>query len=117
MTKILVNITLAIVTEEIDNILETYPKYPYQEAFAPSGLRQDLIAYVLNHIPNKYRAIEESSVHSPQTIPLICSAEQQIHIENLIHRGINDVLEKYNKNKGDRLQTVYSALPVSVCLN
>lgn len=117
MSKILVNITLAIVTEEIENILGIYPKYPYQEAFAPSGLRQDLIAYVLNHIPNKYRTIEETSLNLSQTIPLICSAEQQIHIENLIHRGIKDLLEKNNGNNCYKSQTVYSAAPASVCLN
>lgn len=43
MEKTLVNLTLAVVTEEVENILDSYPRYPYQEAFSPSGLRQDLI--------------------------------------------------------------------------
>ncbi len=38
MQKNLVNITLAVVTEEVEMILESYPKHPYQQAFSPSGL-------------------------------------------------------------------------------
>jgi len=97
MHKTLVNLTLAVVTEEVENILETYPKHPYQQAFAPSGLRQDLIAYVLSRIPNTYTAIESSESASNQTIQVRCSSEQLLHIENLIHTGIGDVLHSYHK--------------------
>jgi hypothetical protein len=44
MNKQLINVTLSVVTEEIEHILETYPKYPYQQAFSAFELRQDLIA-------------------------------------------------------------------------
>jgi hypothetical protein len=40
MQKNLVNMTLALVAEEVEIILGSYPKYPYQEAFSPWGLRQ-----------------------------------------------------------------------------
>jgi hypothetical protein len=96
MEKILVNLTLAVVTEEIENILDTYPKHPYQQAFAPSGLRQDLIAYVLSRIPNTYTAIESSESVPNKKVQVRCSSEQLLHIENLIHTGIRDVLHSYH---------------------
>ncbi|WP_341733224.1 MAG: hypothetical protein P2A85_18330 [Microcoleus anatoxicus] len=97
MNKTLVNLTLAVVTEEVENILDSYPRYPYQEAFAPSGLRQDLIAYVLSRVPNTYTALPSSDVMSDKTVQVRCSSEQLIHIENLIHTGISDVLHSYHK--------------------
>ena len=96
MQKTLVNLTLAVVTEEVENILESYPMYPYQEAFSSSGLRQDLIAYVLSRIPNTYSAIASSDSLSNNTIQVRCSSEQLLHIENLIHTGISDVLYSYH---------------------
>jgi hypothetical protein len=92
MPKTLVNLTLSVVTEEVEIILESYPKHPYQEAFSPSGLRQDLIAYVLSRVPNTYTAIEASESASNQTVQVRCSSEQLLHIENLIHTGILDLL-------------------------
>ena len=96
MPKNLVNITLALVTEEVEIILGNYPKYPYQEAFSPWGLRQDLIAYVLSRVPNKYIAID-SGESLNQKVQIRCSSEQLLHIENLIHTGIRDVLHSYQK--------------------
>jgi hypothetical protein len=97
MQKNLVNITLGVVTEEVEIILESYPKHPYQEAFSHSGLRQDLIAYVLSRVPNKYTAIDYGESVSNQTIQFRCSSEQLLQIENLIHTGICDLLHSYQK--------------------
>ena len=97
MQKNLVNITLAVVTEEVEIILESYPKYPYQEAFSPSGLRQDLIAYVLSRVPNKYIAIDSGESVSHHRVQVRCSSEQLLHIEDLIHTGIRDLLDSYQK--------------------
>lgn len=96
MQKTLVNLTLSVVTEEVEIILESYPKHPYQQAFSPSGLRQDLIAYVLSRVPNTYTAIEASESVSNQRVQVRCSSEQLLHIEKLIHTGIRDVLHSYH---------------------
>ena len=109
MQKILVNLTLALVTEEIEIILESYPKHPYQQAFSPSGLRQDLIAYVLSRIPNTYTTIEPYESVSNQRVQVRCSSEQLLHIENLIHTGIRDVLHNYDKVDYRVPQTVKSS--------
>lgn len=97
MDKTLVNLTLGVVTEEVENILDSYPRYPYQEAFSPSGLRQDLIAYVLSRIPNTYTVIAPFDSLLNKNVQVRCSSEQLLHIENLIHTGISDVLHSYDK--------------------
>ena len=113
MQKNLVNITLAVVTEEVEIILESYPKYPYQEAFSPSGLRQDLIAYVLSRVPNRYSAIDPGESVLSQTVEVHCSSEQLLHIENLIHTGIRDVLHSYEKIDYRLLEHVISGSRVA----
>jgi Late competence development protein ComFB len=97
MPKNIVNITLSVVTEEVEMILESYPQYPYQQTFSHSGLRQDLIAYVLSRVPNKYTAIDSGESVSNQTVQVRCSSEQLLHIENLIHTGIGDLLHSQQK--------------------
>lgn len=57
MSIIIINITLPVIIEKIKNILEIYPEYPYQQTFSSSGLRQDLIAYVLSRVSNTYTVL------------------------------------------------------------
>lgn len=97
MQKHLVNMTLGVVTEEVEIILESYPQYPYQQAFSQSGWRQDLIAYVLSRVPNKYMAIDSGESVSHHTVQVRCSSEQLLQIEDLIHTGICDLLHTYQK--------------------
>jgi hypothetical protein len=104
---------LIVVTEEIEIILESYPKHPYQQAFSPSGLRQDLIAYVLSRVPNTYTAIEASESVSKQAVQVRCSSEQLLNIENLIHTGIRDVLHSYHRIDYCLPKTVSSGAKVS----
>ena len=113
MQKSLVNITLAVVIEEVEIILESYPKYPYQEAFSPSGLRQDLIAYVLSRVPNKYTAIDSSEYISAQAVHFRCSSEQLLEIEDLIHTGIRDVLHSHDAIDYHFLEKVKSCSTVA----
>ena len=105
MSKTIINLTLPVVIEEIENILDTYPEHPYRIAFAPSGLRQDLVAYVLSRIPNIYTALEET--HSPsnnEELIRYCSA-RLLQIEHLIHLGIRDILHIYNRTNSYMLSS------------
>ena len=54
MSATIVNLTVPIVTEEIENVLCRYPHHPYQQAFAIPDLRQKLLVYVLSRVPNQY---------------------------------------------------------------
>ncbi|NEP01480.1 MAG: hypothetical protein F6K58_23050 [Symploca sp. SIO2E9] len=92
MSKKIVNLTLPIVSEEIEDVLETYPEYPYQRAFSNTNLRQDLVAYVLSHVPNKYTVIEDVQLVSSNSSLLHCTSEQRMQIERWIHLGICDIL-------------------------
>lgn len=93
MFKTVVNLTQQAVITEIENVLDTYPCHPYQRAFAISDLRQELIAYVLNRIPCVYHAVdsEQKTISFNYQLP---NVQQQLQLENLIHRGIYSILEE-----------------------
>ncbi|HEY9665180.1 MAG TPA: hypothetical protein V6C91_00155 [Coleofasciculaceae cyanobacterium] len=91
MTKKLINVTLSLVTSEIETILTHYPKY-HQEAFANSDLRLSLIAYVLSRIPNTYTVLEENQISSTDSMLTYYSSQRILDIERFIHLGILDIL-------------------------
>ncbi|MBW4613228.1 MAG: late competence development ComFB family protein [Desmonostoc vinosum HA7617-LM4] len=81
-----------LVVQEIENALENYPHYPYQEAFAHPDLRQSLIAYILNRVPNHYITVDEEETQYNISDCLHHCVEQSLHIETLIHQGIGQIL-------------------------
>ncbi len=99
MGKQLVNRTLPVVIEEIENILEAYPEYPYQQAFSQPTLRQNLIAYVLSRVPNQYIVVEEIQFSLKQIVLPHYSSKRLLDIEYWIHLGIRDVLQVHNQIK------------------
>jgi len=101
MEKELFNITLSVVIEEIENILPTYPKYPYQQVFSGTGLRQDLVAYVLSHVPNKYTVLEEKKDLKKPKLSVPYSTQNILEIEHYIHLGIHDLLHNYSQKDCD----------------
>jgi hypothetical protein len=94
MTKNLVNLTIYKVNQELETILENYPEHPYQEAFANPDIRQNLIAYILNRIPNHYITVEPEEKQQVLTnSDYLChSLEYSLHIEDIIHQGIEKIL-------------------------
>jgi hypothetical protein len=94
MTKTILNLTELAVIQDIETVLETYPDHPYQQAFSIPDLRQELIAYVLSHLSNRYVAVDEKHVtlfNSRCKLPY--STEQELCTETLIHQGIQKVLD------------------------
>jgi hypothetical protein len=99
MTKTIVNITITLVLKHLENILETYPHHPYQEAFANPDIRQTLIAYILSRIPNQYITLDQAE--KPELFcseSLYRSLETTSHIESIIHEGIEKVLHEQVEN-------------------
>lgn len=93
MSKNLVNLTIPIVVQELEDILETYPHHPYQEAFAHPDFRQILIAYILNRIPSHYITVDEAEKQElVNSDSLRAFLEQTLHIETVIHQGIEKIL-------------------------
>lgn len=88
MTKVIVNLTLPIVQEAIESILELYPQHPYREFFACPDARQDLVAYVLSRFPNSYTAVDDFYSELASYNTPFCSQEQRLRLETLIHQGI-----------------------------
>ena len=90
MSQQIINLTLPVVIQEIENIFDGCFYHPYQQAFAIPELRQKLIAYVLNRIRNRYVVIEEQATISDN----LCSQEQRLHIEAVIQSGIHQVFQE-----------------------
>lgn len=106
MKNKLINLTLSIVIDEIENILETYPKSPYQEAFSATGLRQGLVAYVLNHVPNRYIIVDKIEDFEKIKLSIPYSTQRLLDIENYIHLGIRDIWGIFNPTNRD-IQPAY----------
>ena len=96
-----VNLTQQSVLGEIQSVLDTYP-YNYQKAFALPNVRQELITFVLNHIPGFYSAVAVEQIqilnvqkenflnHKLPRSPL----KQQLHLQSLIHQGICAIIQE-----------------------
>lgn len=99
MSKTIVNLTIPLVVEEVERILETYPHHPYQQAFANPDLRQALIAYVLCRHSNQYITVdEEQQEECLNSQSLHLSFEDSDRLENTIHEGIADVLQNHTED-------------------
>ncbi|WP_066376224.1 MULTISPECIES: hypothetical protein [unclassified Anabaena] len=100
--RTVVNLTQQSVLGEIENVLDTYPYHPYQQAFALPDLRQELITFVLSRIPSFYSPVleeqptlqnceqESQLIHKLPRSPL----EQQLHLQRLIHQGIYSIFQE-----------------------
>jgi hypothetical protein len=92
MTQTIVNLTLPIVTDKIDDILAAYPLYEYRQIFAIPDLRQKLTTYVLARLPVVYVTMESSSACGLESTGHCYSYDQHEHINQLIHQGIDALL-------------------------
>ena len=95
MTKTLVNLTLPTVVGEIEQIVETYPHHPYQQAFANPDIRQELVAFVLTQIHNVYVAVEDREPVSANSETTPALTESETHLKSFIHEGIQQVLQAH----------------------
>jgi len=88
MAQTIVNLTLPIVTEKIEQTLKNYPQHPHQELFHSPEMRQKLTAYVLSRLPVIYVAMDNTQACGLNN-PVECySHDQHQQIDHLIHQGI-----------------------------
>lgn len=97
MTKTILNLTLPAVVSIIEDVLETYPHHPYQQAFSIPDLRQELIAYVLSRVSNYYVVVEDGQQPSVNFRSIVCSLKDRSCIEDLIRQGIEKIMYKQEK--------------------
>lgn len=93
MSKILVDLTLQLVNEEIENTLDDYPNFPYKQAFSKPKLRQQLTTYVLKEIPCNYivNNRKEELLIQPEPYSFW---ELPLRIKPHIHQGIQHILQE-----------------------
>lgn len=92
MTQTIVNLTLPIVTDRIDDILAAYPLYEYRQVFAVPELRQKLTSYVLARLPVVYVTMDSSTAGDVMSPGKCYSSDQHNQINQLIHQGIDALL-------------------------
>jgi hypothetical protein len=92
MDKQIVNLSHGVVTQTIEDVLETYPSHPYQQAFANPDLRQKLTAYVLSRIPSSYITVDGHAPAMANLAPLSRSLKQRHDLLELVHHGIQTIL-------------------------
>ncbi|WP_315791377.1 hypothetical protein [Fischerella sp. JS2] len=97
MTKTIFNLTLPVAVSCIEDVLETYPHHPYQQAFSIPDLRQELIAHVLSQVSNCYVVAEEDQQPCLNLGSLMCSLKDKYCIEDLIRQGIENIMYKREK--------------------
>ena len=87
MSNKVINLTLPVVEQELDALLEIYPHKLHQVEFTNSDLRQELLAYVLNRIPNYY--VTQNDSNCEKSSLMLATLELQQQIKTLIFQGIN----------------------------
>jgi hypothetical protein len=97
MASTIVNVTLLKVIEELENILEIDLDQSDQKALTDPELRQKLIAFVLNRMPNRYLTIESEKVALITSRFVVFTTQEKLKIENLIHQGIYYLLQRDKK--------------------
>jgi hypothetical protein len=93
MASTLVNLTLLKVNEELQNIFEFDLDPITQKIFADNYLRQKLIAYVLQRLPNRYLTIETEKLGLGVSRFTVFSTQEKLKIEELIYQGISNILD------------------------
>ncbi len=98
MPKQVINITLLVAIEEVENFLadlfhsELFCRPEVKPNISLLDLRQKLINYVISKIPNRYKVIDWGQNDAGKTNYRYSSLEQRLYIETLIHDVIVEVL-------------------------
>lgn len=99
----LINLTLPLVVQEIEDVLDEYPEYPYQAAFSIYEFRQKLIAHILSQVPNRYAVAGEqvpARKPSPRHPSLLA---ERLHLETVVRGSILHIL----RENADRLTDAF----------
>ena len=87
------NLSLLVVTEEVENVLDIYGHHPDLQALFTSQFRQELINYVISKIQEVYLARKERS--NQLFLPKLpyYSLELRLRLEKYIYEGIERILK------------------------
>ncbi|HEY9596995.1 MAG TPA: hypothetical protein V6D33_04945 [Cyanophyceae cyanobacterium] len=88
MPKTLINLTLLKLNEELDNILAEFQTSTYRTTLTDQELRQSLMVYVLNRMPNRHLVIETEQISCLYSLNFLGLIEESLTMQNLVHQGI-----------------------------
>lgn len=100
MTQTIVNLALPAIEAKVEEVLDRYPASPYRSLLTARTSRKELVAYVLKRMPKIYATAEENQACSIEA-PISCfSQEQQNRMHELIHEGIQYLLNRRAEAQG-----------------
>lgn len=99
----------AAVFQEIENVLEDYPEYPYQAAFSIKELRRKLVNHVLSYLPLRYAVIGEAQKPTAEAKFSYRSMQERIRLNVLIRGSILHILRENADWVSRRLQRLNSS--------
>lgn len=94
MSHGLVNLTLPVVIQEIDYVLDEYPEHPYQSAFSMPELRQKLIAHILCNVPNYYAVEGAQEPSNNAQVRHSSLLQERLRMEMVIRGSILHILRE-----------------------
>lgn len=92
------------VFQEIENVLDDYPEYPYQVAFSIKELHQKLVAHVLRHLPRSYATISDGKEAKANAKFPYRSKAERIRLDALIRGSILHILRENAEWVGRHIQ-------------
>lgn len=100
MDVTIVNLTLLKINGEMENLSgHIYPAATYQKILNNLRLRQKLITYILDRIPNSYAAINAEKIITISPESLYCSVREKIEIKQFVQQGVVYlILSELNKS-------------------
>jgi hypothetical protein len=85
----IINLTLLKVNGELENFTESiYPTYTYQKILNSPQLRQKLLAYVLDRMPNRYVMLTGERIISMSPESLYFSTQEKLEIKRLVQQAV-----------------------------
>jgi hypothetical protein len=93
MEETIDDLMLPTVNEILEQVLSGYPDYPYKKALNNLDLRRNLIAQVLSQLSNWHPSEEGDKSGATHAEDLQFSAEDKIHIQNLIRQEIAYIVQ------------------------
>lgn len=94
MEKTIDDRMLSVVDEILNQVLETYPDYPYQKALHNPEFRRHLNTRVLSQLSNWHPSEEQNEKAASSSDHLQVSPEEKIHIQNLIRQEIAYIIQQ-----------------------
>jgi hypothetical protein len=100
----------AYVLQEIENILQDYPEYPYQIAFSSDELRAQLVAHVLRYVPTCCSVIGDTQKPTTNAKFSYRSKWERLRLDALIRGSILHLLRENADWIGRQIQRLDNSL-------